>query len=246
MKLKIMKEKNNNNIYGYMRLSKRNLQKLDSDGNIISDEEQLQRQRMELINAGVPTDHIFNEGIISGVSKNRVILNQILGIGKYSNSQPLLPVGSTLVVTELSRLSRDFNELQTILNKINNLDIKLILLDFPMLNNQLDNNDITSKFLNQIILSLLSYLTDMERQKLIERTKSGIINAVKNGKKLGRPIKVSNKDEIARVYDLYYIQNVITSEMGMKLIGCGKTTFFKCLKEERCRRCNCSDTNSKN
>lgn len=227
---------NDNNIYGYMRLSKRNLSKVDNNGNVISDEEQLQRQRMELINAGVPSNHIFDEGIVSGVAQNRVILNKMIGLREYANSQPLLPTGSTLIVTELSRLSRDYNELQIILSRINALNVRLILLDFPMLNNQINNDDTTSKFLNQMMISLLSYLADMERQKLIERTKSGIENAKKNGKKLGRPIRVSNREEISRVYDLYYTQNSITSEMGMKMLGVKKTTFFKYLKEEHCRR----------
>lgn len=227
-------QSNSNNIYGYIRLSKRNSGKVDSNGNIISDDEQLERQRMELLKAGVSSDKIFNEGIISGVSPSKVVLNQMLGLREYSNSQPKLPIGSTLIVTELSRLSRDFCELQLILSRINSLNIKLVLLDFPMLSEMKD--DTTSRFLNQLVIGLLSYLADMERQKLIERTKSGLEVAKKNGKRLGRPNKVSNQEEISRVYDLYYTKGDITSAMGMKILGVGKTTFFKLLKEERARR----------
>lgn len=225
---------NTDNIYGYMRLSKRNLQKVDSEGNLLSDEEQLERQKIELLKAGVQENHIFNEGIISGVAQNKVVLNKILGLREYSNNQPLLPTGSTLIVTELSRLSRSYNELQIILSKIQALNIKLILLDFPLTNNnQVD--DTTSSLINNIVIQVLAYISEAERKKLIERTLSGLEAAKKNGKKLGRKNKVS-REEIARVYDLYNSNDNITREMCLNMLGVGKTTFHRYMQEERVRR----------
>ena len=235
MEENISNNTNNDNIYGYMRLSKRNLNKVDSEGNVISDEEQLQRQQLELLRAGVPNNHIFNEGIVSGVSQNKMVLNKMLGLREYSNSQPLLPIGSTLIVTELSRLSRDYNELQIILSKIQALNVRLILLDFPLTNNNNQVDDTMSSLINNIVIQVLAYISDAERKKLIERTLSGLEAAKKNGKKLGRKNKAS-REEISRIYDLYISNDDITRDMCLNMLGVGKTTFHRYMQEERCRR----------
>lgn len=229
------------NLYGYMRLSKRDLSKLDAQGRPLTDEELVMRQRRELILFGVPEENIFSEGILSGVG-NKPVLYSMLGLSKDSDGKIhqsgvcSLPKGSTLCVCELSRLSRDKLELSQILRILEDSDVSLMLLDCPMLTelkSEYSDNKGMNWIIRKLVLTLLIYMADEERKTLIERTKKGLETAKAQGKVLGRP-SFNTPERVHSVYEKYSVGEISWAD-GAKLLGLGKTQFYKLMSRERAK-----------
>lgn len=96
-----------------------------------------------------------------------------------------LNTGDTLVVCSLDRLGRDYLQIKETLDWLHSRQIRLRILDAPFLNFE-TGNDVLDKALFDIVVSLLSYLSDQERRKLLERQAEGIAIAKKKGKYKGR------------------------------------------------------------
>jgi DNA invertase Pin-like site-specific DNA recombinase len=226
----------NSKIYGYMRLSKRDRSKVDTNGNQLSDNDLILRQKRELMKFGISESNIISEGITSGVG-NKPILYNLLGLsadnlGRVHQSDVCkLPKGSTLCVCEMNRLSRDKFELTEILKILEQNEIGLIFLNFPMLVELAKSTDNTSWLLRKLILTVLIYISDEERKILIERTKQGLETAKAQGKVLGRPPFNSQK----KVHEIFlkYNDGLLSWQKGARLLNLGKTQFYKLMKQER-------------
>lgn len=239
---------NNSLLYGYMRLSKKSKNRKNKSNTeealtINTDDElaeELARQKRLILNAGVPEANILNEGIVSGLrTNNRPLLNQILGWGNYEGQPSILPKGSTLVVCEYSRLSRDFDTLGQITSRLLQLDIKLIVLDFAGANNFINNqsgiDDITVKAMNAIARDMLIYIAAKERDYISERTKQALALKKEQGYTLGRPKTKTKIDPelLDKVFQLYEMEHKINSKEAIKMLGTKRATFFNIMKEER-------------
>lgn len=228
-------EETNSLIYGYMRLSKKSKNR-NSNGQPLSLDEELARQKYLLINAGVIEQNILNEGIASGMDNNRPILNQILGQGNYEGQGSILPKGSKLVVCEYSRLSRDFDSLKQITDRLLQLEIDLIVLDFPLLNQSLKGDNITTKLINTVIRDVLIYVSAQEREYISMRTKQALALKREQGYILGRPKLDISQDLIDKVFQLYQIEHKINSQEAIRMLGCKRSKFFQVMQSERAKR----------
>lgn len=92
---------------------------------------------------------------------------------------PVLKQGDTLLITELSRLSRDTLTAMKIVSDLIERNITVILTNYALTL----TNDITGK----IYLTVFSLVADLERNAISERTKQALASARAMGKKLGRP-----------------------------------------------------------
>jgi len=231
-----MEKANSNNIaYGYMRLSKKS--KNVKDGKPLTTDEELARQKQLLVSYGVPESNILSDGIVSGMKESRPVLNQILGWNEYQEQGSCLSKGTTLVVCEYSRLSRDFDMLKKITDRLLQLEVNLIVLDFPMLCENLSTGDnITTKLINTVVRDVLIYVAAQEREYISNRTKQALALKREQGCILGRPkIKVS-QELLDKVYNLYYTKREINSQDAMKMLGMKRSTFFNIMKSEKERR----------
>lgn len=227
-----------NQLFGYMRLSKRDRSKVDNNGKPLSDEELLARQRRELIKFGVPEDKIYSEGILSGVAYEKPVLYSLLGLSRANgrlqqSSECKLPKGSTFIVCEMNRLSRDKFELSEILRVLEENEIGIVFLNFPMLAELSQKQDNLSWVMRNMILNILMYISDEERKTLVERTKTGIQTAKARGKVLGRP-KFNTDEKVHEVF-LKYQSGELYWQDAAKILGFGKTQFYKKMAEERAK-----------
>lgn len=142
-----------------------------------------------------------------------------------------LKEGDELYIKSIDRLGRNYDEIikeWNTITKEKNADI--VVLDFPLLDTRTKVNDLTGKFISDLVLQILSYVAQIERENIHQRQMEGIKEAKKRGVKFGR-----SKIEIPKeFYNLAekYIKNQTSLRKASKELGVSHTTFSKWLKEE--------------
>ena len=127
------------------------------------------------------------------VSEHRVVAETISGSTAaqtrpgFTNLVDKLEQGDILVVTKLDRLGRDTIDVTTTVNNLASHGIKVYCL-------ALGGADLTSSA-GQLTMSVISAVAQFERDLLIERTQAGLQRAKAQGKVLGRPKALNNKQE---------------------------------------------------
>ncbi|WP_460602272.1 recombinase family protein [Gemella sp. Musashino-2025] len=140
-----------------------------------------------------------------------------------------LKKGDELFVKSIDRLGRNYEE---IINEWNYLvkkkEVDIIVLDFPLLDTRDKINNITGKFLSDIVLQILSYVAQIERENTHKRQMEGIREAKKKGKKFGRPTITKPKNYM----DIYNLHNAgkISLREGAKILKVSHSTLSKWIK----------------
>lgn len=152
-------------IYGYVRVSSR--------------EQNEDRQRIALRDAGVPSHHIYHDKQ-SGKDFERP---------QYQKLLRKLRRDDVLVVKSIDRLGRNYAEILDqwrLLTKERGVDI--VVLDMPLLDTR-RGKDLIGTFLADIVLQVLSFVAENERNNIRQRQAEGIAAAKARGVRFGRPPK---------------------------------------------------------
>ena len=150
---------------------------------------------------GVELDKVFTDKL-SGKSVNREGLNDCLDY---------LREGDTLIVHSIDRLARNLVDLQNIVNGL--IDRK-ISVQFHKENLIFSGDD---NAMNKLMLQMMGAFSEFERNLIRERQREGIQIAKKNGKKFGRPAKLSQEqiDEIKDRIESGDSKNKLSKEYGI-------------------------------
>lgn len=135
-----------------------------------------------------------------------------------------------LIVKSIDRLGRNYQmilEEWTRITKTIGADIKV--LDMPLLDTRIEVRNLVGKFISDIVLQVLSFVAENERNNIKERQAEGIRIAKEKGIRFGRPKAITppNTNEIL----LQFINKEITNVAAAKLIGVSRGTFFRLAKE---------------
>lgn len=199
-------------IYGYARVS--------------SKEQNLDRQIKELIEAGVSERNILTDKQ-SGKDFNRKAYNSLVGT---ENTTPLLREGDLLVVYSIDRLGRNYTEIMNQWKHITQeLKADIKVLDMPLLDTRTTNNSLDGRFVADLVLQILSYVSEKERENIKIRQRQGIEVAREKGKHLGRP-KIELPDSFDTVVGQWK-QGIITAVEAYTTLGMTKSSFYKSVKE---------------
>lgn len=160
---------------------------------VSSKEQNLDRQVQELQNFGC--EKIFTEKKSGKNLKDRSIYN-------YMRSK--LRFGDVLVVHDLSRFGRNKEEIRDEWENLTNEDIDIVILNMPALDTrQYKNLQGVGQLITDLVLTLLSWMVDEERERIKTAQKEGIEIAKRNGKYKGRKTKyhaeANGKDKV--IYD---------------------------------------------
>ena len=153
------------NIFGYVRVS--------------SVEQNEDRQLIALENVGVAKRNIFIDKQ-SGKNFERP---------KYKRLVKKLKPGDLLYIQSIDRLGRNYIEIQEqwrFLTKDKGVDI--VVLDMPLLDTR-SGKDLLGTFIADLVLQILSFVAQTEREHIRERQAQGIAAAKDRGVKFGRPAK---------------------------------------------------------
>lgn len=149
---------------------------------------------------------------------------------QYLILKRMLRENDLLVIKSIDRLGRNYNmiidEWRDITKNIK-ADIKVI--DMPILDTS-NNKELLGNVISDIVLGLLSYVAEEERNFIRQRQKEGIIIAKKNGIKLGRPriLKPSNFDYVADKWR----NNEISTKEALEVLGLKANVFYNFIKNE--------------
>ncbi len=152
-------------IYGYARVSTR--------------EQNEDRQMIAMQQFGVAQTHIFLDKQ-SGKDFNRPAYRRLLNI---------LQEGDTLVIKSIDRLGRNYEDILEqwrIITKEKKAAI--VVLDMPLLDTR-QNRNLTGTLIADIVLQLLSYIAQTEREFIHQRQAEGIAAARQRGVRFGPPCK---------------------------------------------------------
>ena len=194
-------------IYGYCRCST-NETKQD-----------INRQVRELKELGATDKTIYKE-YLKGTSNNKVELNRLLEAIKERD---------TLVVTEVSRISRSTKQLCEIIELVQKKKIKLVIknsLTIDCTKGELDP-------MTKAFLQINGVFAELERNMISERVKSGIANAKEQGKRIGRPLvelqDITSNDKFMNAYKLYKDKKIKKIDIH-RLTNLSRVTIDKYIK----------------
>lgn len=153
-------------IYGYVRVSTK--------------EQNEDRQLIALREFPILVNNIYMDKL-SGKDFNRPQYRKLL--------RKIRP-GDIVVIKSIDRLGRNYEEILMqwrIITKEKQVDV--VVLDMPLLDTRKSGNDLTGTFVADLVLQILSYVAQTERENIHQRQKEGIAAAKLRGVRFGRPRK---------------------------------------------------------
>lgn len=191
--------------YGYARVSTR--------------EQNEERQLVALKRFGIDERHIYVDKQ-SGKDFNRKNYRKLLRMMKEED---------TLVIKSIDRLGRNYDEILEQWRKITKeKKAAIVVLDMPLLDTR-KSRDLTGTLIADIVLQLLSYVAQTERDFIKQRQAEGIAIAMEKGVKFGRRPKEKPED-FTMVLNLWK-ENQISARNAGKKLGITHQTFLRWAKE---------------
>lgn len=195
------------NIYGYARVSSMD----QNEG----------RQMVALHEAAVLERNIFMDKQ-SGKDFDRP---------NYKKLVKKLKAGDLLYVLSIDRLGRNYEEIQTqwrVLTK--EIGIDICVLDMPLLDTR-NGKDLMGTFIADLVLQILSFMAQSERENIRKRQAEGIAAAKAKGVKFGRPEK-SVPNDFSKIVKAWEQKKLTLSEV-LKQCNISEATFYRKLREYR-------------
>lgn len=197
-------------LYGYARVSTR--------------EQNLDRQLVALEEFGVERANIFADKA-SGRDFERP---------EWTRMKAALKAGDVLVVKSIDRFGRSYEEIIEQWRDITK-DIRadVVVLDMPLLDTREDRGGVTGALISDIVLQLLSYVAQVERESIHQRQREGIEAARARGVRFGRPRK-RRPGTYRSVRESYLAGHITRSEAASRL-KVSISTFDKWLREDKAK-----------
>ena len=211
-------------IYGYVRVS--------------STDQNEDRQLLEMQKLKIPESNIYIDKQ-SGKDFERV---------SYKRLVKKLKAGDLLYIQSIDRLGRNYDEIQNqwrILTKEKRVDIAVI--DMPLLDTRNgrayntkdpmgDNigKDLMGTFIADLVLQILSFVAQSERENIRKRQREGIIAAKLRGVRFGRTIikPPDNFEELVKQWE----KGNLTFQQLLEQTNLKEATFYRRLRESRLLR----------
>lgn len=183
--------------YGYARVS--------------SKDQNESRQIENLTNHGVDIDNIYIDKQ-SGKDFNRP---------EYQRLIDTITEGDVIYIHSIDRLGRNYDEIIKNWQLITK-DIKadIVVLDMPLLDTTVENNNLTGRFIADLVLQILSYVAETERANIRKRQQEGIDIAVKEGKFRKKKYDLDRMKELKKDVDNKRITIVeACKELGISTVA---------------------------
>lgn len=194
-------------IYGYVRVS--------------STDQNEDRQLIALRDKGVDDKNVYMDKQ-SGKDFNRP---------QYKKLVRKLRPGDLLYILSIDRLGRNYEEIQNqwrVLTKEKGIDICVI--DMPLLDTR-QGKDLMGTFIADLVLQILSFVAQSERENIKKRQAEGIAAAKAKGIKFGRPEK-KVPDDFGKIVKAWEQKSLPFSEV-LKKCNMSEATFYRRLREYR-------------
>lgn len=195
-------------IYGYVRVS--------------STTQNVERQTEEMARLEIPNENVFIDKQ-SGKDFNRE---------NYQILRTKIKKGDLLIIKSIDRLGRNYKMILDewyYITKVVECDV--FVIDMPLLDTRSTPQNLVGRFIADIVLQILSFVAETERENIKSRQAEGIRIAKEKGVHMGRP-KLVLPDNFDYVLQLYLAKE-ITCNNAAKMANMPISTFFKYLNLER-------------
>ena len=193
--------------YGYARVS--------------SKEQNEQRQMIALAEFGIVEKNIYMDKQ-SGKDFDRP---------RYKRLVKKLRPGDLLVIQSIDRLGRNYGEILEqwrVITKEKRVDI--VVLDMPLLDTRAQGQDLTGTFIADLVLQILSYVAQTEREMIRKRQAEGIAAAKARGVQFGRrslPLPESYEDVRQK-----WKSGQLSARAAAIALGVSHSTFLKWTRDK--------------
>lgn len=189
-------------IYAYIRVS--------------SNSQNIDRQLLEINKYNIPNERIFID-YQSGKDFNRT---------NYQLLKKALKKDDILIIKSIDRLGRNYKMITDEWSFLTNtLQIHINVIDMPLLNTNTSIDSLMNNFISDIVLQILSFVAQNERENIKQRQKEGIRIAKLNGRHLGRP-KLIIPDNFNDIVQKYKSKEISLNE-ALKIVKISKNSFYK-------------------
>ena len=195
-------------IYGYVRVS--------------STTQNVERQTEEMARLEIPNENVFIDKQ-SGKDFNRE---------NYQILRAKIQKGDLLIIKSIDRLGRNYKMILDewyYITKVVECDV--FVIDMPLLDTRSTPQNLVGRFIADIVLQILSFVAETERENIKSRQAEGIRIAKEKGVHMGRP-KLVLPDNFDYVLQLYLAKE-ITCNNAAKMANMPISTFFKYLSLEK-------------
>lgn len=165
---------------------------------VSTEEQNLDRQLDQLIQYGVDKRNIYMEKI-TGTKREREQLNKMINE---------LQEGDTVIISDLTRISRSTKDLLEIVSSIKDKGASIKSIKDTWLDTTSNNP------YNDFLLTVMSGLSQLERDLISQRTKEGLASAKARGRNGGRPSKQNEKKDVV----------IALADSGMRIADIVKQT----------------------
>ena len=189
-------------MFGYVRVSSR--------------DQNEDRQMLAMAEIGIPPDHIYVDKI-SGRNFDRPAYKKLLTI---------IHEEDLLYIKSIDRLGRNYTEILeqwAMITKEKQVDI--VVIDMPLLDTRDRGRDLTGMFVADLVLQILSYVAETEREFIRKRQAEGIAAAKAKGVKFG-PKKKAMPEDFEEVKEMWEKGEISTREAG-EILNISYTTFWR-------------------
>lgn len=189
------------NIYGYVRVS--------------STDQREDRQLLAMEQVGIPPDRLYIDKQ-SGKDFARPSYQALVSI---------LQSGDTLYILSIDRLGRNYEEIQEqwrILTK--EIGIDIVVLDMPLLDTR-KGKDLIGTFIADLVLQVLSFVAQTERENIRKRQEEGIAAAKARGVHFGRP-QLDEPEDFSALVDAFDSKSLSLREVTAQA-GMSQATFYR-------------------
>ncbi|PIC69367.1 DNA recombinase [Sporosarcina sp. P16b] len=146
----------------------------------------------------------------------------------YQLLKRVIRKGDILYIHSLDRFGRNKEEILQEWNDLTkNIEADIVVMDMPLLDTT-QYKDSMGTFIADLVLQILSWMAEEERERIRKRQREGIDLALQNGVQFGRP-KVLLSEEFKEVYKKWKARE-LTAVQAMQEAGVKKTSFYKLVK----------------
>jgi len=147
----------------------------------------------------------------------------------YQLLKRVIRKGDILYIHSLDRFGRNKDEILQEWNDLTkNIEADIVVLDMPLLDTTQYKNSMGT-FIADLVLQILSWMAEEERERIRKRQREGIDLAFKKGIQFGRPT-IHITEEFKEVYKRWK-SGELTAVKAMQEAGVKKTSFYKLVKE---------------
>lgn len=187
-------------------------------GRVSAADQNLNRQIDSFIQFGVGVKQIYTDKK-SGKDFQRE---------NYCRLKNVLKSGDLLVVKSIDRLGRNYDMIIEEWSDITRrIGADIFVMDMPLLDTRTNRENLTGKLISDLVLQILSYVAQKERENIKARQREGIAAAKRRGVRFGRPEIQPNDFTVTAAQ---FKSGSITMEEALSRTGMKKSTFYSRLK----------------